>query len=146
MRTLLFTRSPTLGEFLAVPSPLIGEAYVKTYGKAVLACALVACLSSTAMANPVNYQKDLVGRKICWVTSDLPSYCGNACVNSSATTYYAGNKFYNTAWGNGSFVGRHSTTEKGDFDIDLEKLADGTFKATVHQHGHQIEYTGKYCD
>jgi hypothetical protein len=146
MRTLLFTRSPTLGEFLAVPSPLIGETCVKTYGKAVLGCALAACLSSTAMANPVNYQKDLVGRKICWYTADLPSYCGNACVNSSTTTYYPGNKFYNSYWGNGSFVGNHATSDKGGFDAYTEKLADGTFKWTVSQHGHKIEYSGKYCD
>ena len=116
------------------------------HGTAIIGCIMAACLPSMGSANPLNYQKELVGRKICWVTADLPSYCGNFCVSSSTTTFYAGNKFYDTYRGNGSFVGHHYTSEKGTFDADLKKLADGTFKYTVAQHGHNIEYTGKYCD
>jgi hypothetical protein len=136
----------SISERSALTHPSREARLTQALGKAALGCALAACLFSPVLAKPVNYQKDLVGRKICWYTSDLPSYCGNACVNSSTTTYLPGNKYYNTYWGNGSFVGQQNTTDKGVFESVLELSADGTFRNTVRQPGHTIVYTGKYCD
>jgi len=102
---------------------------------------LAGCLSSTAMAKPAT-SKDLVG-KICWATPTA-SFAAPNCANS-VDTYYPGGKFHSTCWGNGTCQGNHCVSETGTFDRQLEKLPDGTFKATVVFHGVTYEGTGHYC-
>jgi hypothetical protein len=118
--------------------------FMKTHGKAVLGCMLVTCLSSTAMANPAT-MKDLVGKKICWVTPNPPP----GGVNSSTSKYSPGGKYDSTAWGAGKFAatagGFHYDTERGSFDARIEKLPDGAFKSTVTFNGTVTESTGRYC-
>jgi hypothetical protein len=117
---------------------------MNTHGKAVVSCVLAASLSSMAMANPVNYQKDLMGKKVCWTAPTAPS-----SAQSTESTYYPGRKFYNTYWGNGtcqgSLIAAHCVADKGAFDSHIEKLPDGTFKGTVIVNGVSYENTGRYC-
>jgi hypothetical protein len=118
--------------------------FMNTHGKVVLSCVLAACLSSTAMANPVT-MKDLVGKKICWFTPNPPP----GGLNSTTATYSLGGKYYNTGWGVGTITatanGFHYDTERGSFDARLEKLPNGTFKSTLNFNGTIIESTGHYC-
>lgn len=119
---------------------------MKIYGKAVLGCVLAACLSSAAVANPVNYEKDLAGKKICWNAPTAPPAAA-----STETSFYPGGKAVNsysgalkiTRKGNGW---SHVDTEKGtSFESHIEKLPDGTFKFTDIIGGGTYEGTGRYC-
>jgi hypothetical protein len=67
---------------------------MEIHGKAVLGCALAACLSSAAVANPVNYEKDLAGKKVCWDAPTAPQAAA-----STQTTFYPGGKALNSYWG-----------------------------------------------
>ena len=113
---------------------------MKTHGKAVLGCVLAACLTSIAVAKPVNYEKDLLGKKVCWTTPSAPS-----TAQVTETTYSPGRKFYSTYWGNGACQGSHCVTDKGNFESHVEKMPDGTFKSTTGINGAVYESTGHYC-
>ncbi len=110
------------------------------YRKAFLGCVISASLSSTALAKPVDYAKDLVGKKVCWTTPTAPS-----SAQSTESTYYPGRKFNNTYWGNGKCQGHHCVTDNGEFDSHMDKLPDGTFKSTTDINGAHYESTGRYC-
>ena len=112
---------------------------MKTHGKVVVGCVLAACLGSTAMARPAT-SKDFVGKKICWTTPTAPP-----TASSTVSTYYPGGKFNNTYWGNGICQAHHCVADNGTYDVQTEKLSDGTFKSTTNVGGAIYESTGRYC-
>ena len=113
---------------------------MNTLGKVTLGCVLAASLSWPATANPVNYKRDLEGRKICWTSPTAP-----AAAQGSSTTFYAGGKAYNTYWGQMTISGHHVDAERGSFESNLDKLPDGTFKVSDNIGGKVYESTGRYC-
>jgi hypothetical protein len=98
---------------------------------------LLTFLSAPAFATSVT-ATDLTGKAICWGTGEK-------------YTFLPGGKFISKAYGAGSWQlmsdGMVAIKAKTfDWASTIERLADGSFNASIYAYGVNQHFTGRYCN